>query len=80
MSSIRQDALMMVQSLPENQLHFIVNVMKELSRLMPVKEKATAQNHDAREQAFELLESMRKKIPDFDYERELTEYREEKYL
>ena len=35
---------------------------------------------DMREQAFELLESMRKKIPDFDYERELAEYREENYL
>ena len=80
MSPIRQDALMMVQSLPENQLHFIVNVMKELSRLMPVKEKIAAQDYDAREQAFELLESMRKRIPDFDYERELAEYREEKYL
>ena len=77
MSPIREEALMMVQSLPENQLHFIVNVMKELSRLMPVKEKIDVQNYDSREQAFELLESMRKKIPDFDYERELAEYREE---
>ena len=48
MSPIRQDALMMVQSLPENQLHFIVNVMKELSRLMPVKEKTEYQCPDFR--------------------------------
>ena len=64
MSPIRQDALMMVQSLPENQLYFIVNVMKELSRLMPVKEKTEIQQHDAREQAFEpfILDEGREKI------------------
>ena len=39
MATLRQDALAMVQSLPEDQLLFIVNVMKDLARLMPVKDK-----------------------------------------
>ena len=32
-----------------------------------------------REEAFLHLEKMRKKVPDLDYDRELAEYREEKY-
>lgn len=80
MSSLRQDAIMMVQTLPENQLMFIVNIMRELSRLMPSKDMAENKTLDSREQAFATLESLHRKIPDLDYERELAEYREEKYL
>jgi len=80
MATLRQDALAMVQSLPEDQLLFIVNVMKDLARLMPVKDKEGSQEYNARERAFAVLESMKRKIPDLDYDKELAEYREEKYL
>ena len=80
MSTLRQNAIMMVEALPENQLLFIVNIMKELSRLMPSKDHVDAEPNNAREQAFAVLESLRRKVPDLDYERELAEYREEKYL
>lgn len=80
MSALRQNAISMVQALPENQLLFIVNIMKELSRLMPNGQKEELEDHNAREQAFAVLESLRRKVPDLDYEKELAEYREEKYL
>ncbi len=80
MSALRQNAIMMVESLPENQLLFIVNIMKELSRIMPKEAPVDIKPSDASEQAFAVLESLRRKIPDLDYEGELAEYREEKYL
>ena len=80
MSALRQNAISMVQALPENQLLFIVNIMKELSRLMPDGQKEALESRNAREQAFAVLESLRRKVPDLDYEKELAEYREEKYL
>ena len=80
MSALRQNAISMVQALPENQLLFIVNIMKELSRLIPDGQKEELEHHNAREQAFAVLESLRRKVPDLDYEKELAEYREEKYL
>ena len=81
MSPIRQDALTMIQTMPENQLQFIVGVMRELSRLMPAATDTVDIHEQAiRDDAFALLESMRRKIPDLDYNKELAEYREEKYL
>lgn len=80
MSTLRQDALTMVQSLPENQLSFIINIMKELSRLMPTSEMDMPQAFASRERAFAVLESLKREIPDLDYAKELAEYREEKYL
>lgn len=50
------------------------------SHLVPNESGGKIQASDAREQAFSVLESMRRKIPDLDYEKELAEYREEKYL
>ena len=76
MSALRQNAIMMVQALPENQLLFIVNIMKDLLRLMPDGKRAKLEQNDAREQAFAVLESLRRKVPDLDYKRELVEYRE----
>ena len=47
---------------------------------MPDGQKEELEHHNAREQAFAVLESLRRKVPDLDYEKELAEYREEKYL
>ncbi|MBR2215516.1 MAG: toxin-antitoxin system protein [Selenomonadaceae bacterium] len=80
MSALRQNAMMMVQSLPENQLLFIVNIMKELSRLIPADDNDDLRQVTARDKAFDFLEGMHRKIPDLDYDKELTEYRKEKYL
>lgn len=82
MSALRQNAITMLEALPENQLIFIVNIMKELSRLMPQEDmgKTEIGSNDAREQAFAVLENLRRKVPDLDYEKELAEYREARYL
>ena len=75
MSAIRQEAIMMVQSMPEIQLQLIVSIMRDLSRFITTNEKQV----NKKEQAFALLENMRKRIPDFDYDQELAEYREGRY-
>lgn len=75
MTTARQEALLMVQSLPENQLHFILDIMKSLSKFMPT-DTNTAKDRD---NAFMVLESLKRKIPDLNYEKELAEYREERY-
>lgn len=75
MSSIRQEAILRVQSMPENQLQFIVNIMRDLSKYITTNEEKI----DSKERAFAFLESIRKKIPDFDYDQELAEYREGRY-
>ena len=80
MSALRQNAITMLEALPDNQLVFIVNIMKELSRLIPKEDKSNIEQKDAREQAFAVLESLRRKVPDLDYEKELAEYREDRYL
>ena len=80
MPTLRQDAVTMVQNLPENQLHFVMKIMRELSRHIPMNDKVETQKISAKEQAFQVLESMRRKIPDLDYTKELAEYREEKYI
>ncbi len=80
MPTLRQDAVTMVQNLPENQLHFVMKIMRELSRHIPMNDKVETQKISAKEQAFQVLESMRRQIPDLDYTKELAEYREEKYI
>ena len=66
---------MLVQSLPENQLYFIIDIIKGLSKLIPVD----SDDINSRENAFRVFENLKKKIPDLNYDKELAEYREERY-
>ena len=47
--------------------------MKDIEGLYATDKKSE------KEKAFECLETMRKKVPFFDYDKELEDYREEKY-
>ena len=72
MTSLRKDAFELLEKMPEDKLTFIIQIMQGLDGLYK-------NDKDEREQAFERLESMRRKADNLDYEEELVAYREEKY-
>ncbi|MDO5423856.1 MAG: UDP-N-acetylenolpyruvoylglucosamine reductase [Eubacteriales bacterium] len=73
MTKLRKDAFALLEEVPEDKLVFLVQIMKGVTGLYGTDEKQ-------REQAFFILEKMRKNVPDdLDYEAELAAYREEKY-
>lgn len=73
MTAIRKDAMDLLERMPEDKLHFIIQIMQGVDGHYG-EEKQTAREH-----AFEMLESIRKKVPELDYDAELENYREEKY-
>lgn len=72
MTSLRKDAFELLEKMPEDKLTFIIQIMRGVDGLYKNDE-------DERNQAFERLESMRRKADSLDYEEELAAYREEKY-
>ena len=73
MTSLRKDAIELLEQIPEDKLIFVVQIMKGIKGLY-------AENTSIeKEKAFERLEQLRKKVPDIDYDKELAEYREGKY-
>ena len=73
MSSLRQEALSIVESLPEEKISVLMNFLRELN--LTEKNKRLTR----KKAAFEELETLRRKIPDLDYDKELAIYRDEKF-
>lgn len=73
MTALRKDAMDLLEQIPEDKLYFIMQIMQGVNGLYGSKNQGT------KEQAFTKLESLRKKIPEIDYDKELERYREEKY-
>ena len=73
MTKIRQDAIKLLEQIPEEKLIFVVQIMQGMKGLYE------AEDRKLREEAFQRLENMKRKVPDLDYEKELEEYRKEKY-
>ena len=67
----------MMESMPDEGIADLIQYMNEYHRKFAGREQ---RQYDAREKAFTVLESMKRKVPELDYARELAEYREEKYL
>ena len=67
----------MMESMPDEGIAALIQYMNEYHRKFAAREQ---RQYDAREKAFTVLESMKRKVPELDYARELAEYREEKYL
>lgn len=67
----------MMESMPDEGIAALIQYMNEYHRKFAAREQ---RQYDAREKAFTVLESMKRKIPELDYARELAGYREEKYL
>ncbi len=73
MTALRKDAMDLLERIPEDKLHFIVQIMQGISGLYE------NENQAVKDRAFEQLENLRKKVPQLDYNKELESYREEKY-
>ena len=73
MTQIRQDAIKLLEQIPEDKIIFIIQIMQGLKGLYADDDMGQS------EDAFLQLEKMRKKVLDLDYENELAEYREERY-
>lgn len=73
MTALRKDAMDLLERIPEDKLYFIIQIMEGVSGLYGEE----AQN--TRDKAFVELESLRRKAPQIDYEKELETHREEKY-
>lgn len=73
MTKLRQDALSLLEEIPEDKLVFIIQIMEGVAGLYGQKE-------NQREKAFQTLERLRKSgAVNLDYKEELASYREEKY-
>lgn len=73
MTRLRQDAIKLLEQMPEDKLIFMIQIMKGVRGLYK------DENQEAKDLAFESLEKLRKKFSDLDYDKELAEYREGKY-
>lgn len=73
MTTLRKNAMDLLEQMPEDKLYFIVQIMQGVKGLYGTEKQAV------KDQAFEMLEGIRKKVPELDYDKELENYREEKY-
>ncbi|WP_310604403.1 UDP-N-acetylenolpyruvoylglucosamine reductase [Anaerosporobacter sp.] len=73
MTKIKEDAIRMIQKMPDDKVIYILKIMEGINGLYEDKEM------QEREAAFQKLEELRKSVPDLDYEKELAESREERY-
>lgn len=72
MTRLRKDAYALLDKIPEDKLIFVIQIMQGVAGLYDEGRKE-------KEEAFEHLESMRRKADHVDYDAELSAYREEKY-
>ena len=73
MKAFNKDAMNLFAHLPDNKLYFINQSMENISDLY------RTESQSAKDKAFEELESLRRKVPQIDYDKELESYREEKF-
>ena len=73
MKAFNKDAMNLFAHLPDNTLYFINQNMENISDLY------RTESQSAKDKAFEELESLRRKVPQIDYDKELESYREEKF-
>ena len=74
MNSLRQEAISIVESLPEEKISALLKFLRELPDFTD-KDTRLAE----KKSAFDELETLRRKIPDLDYDKELAAYRDEKF-
>lgn len=72
MTAIRQEAIKMLERMPEDKLGFVIQIMQGVDGLYNDEQSE-------RKEAFARLEQLRRKGTVTDYDAELASYREEKY-
>ena len=65
MTRLRQDAIELLEQMPEDKLIFMIQIMKGVRGLYK------DENQEAKDLAFESLEKLRKKFSDLDYDNQL---------
>ena len=75
MTSLQNDAINLVKMMPEDKLYFLIEIMQGIAGIY----NADTTLKTEKQKAFDELEKLRKRIPDLDEERELAEWREEKF-
>ena len=73
MTTLRKDAINLLEQIPEDKLYFVMQIMQGINGLYGTTDRTR------KDRAFEELERLRKKAVSFDYDKELESYREEKY-
>lgn len=73
MTALRQDAYALLERIPENKLYFIVEIMRDIERIYTDGAKREPSSD------FQELEKLCRPIPDLDYDKELDDWRREKY-
>ena len=80
MTRLRQDAIELLEQMPEDKLIFMIYRALDFENVTEgVRGLYKDENQEAKDLAFESLEKLRKKFSDLDYDKELAEYREGKY-
>ena len=79
MTNIRQDAINLINKMPEDKLVAIMQILNGVNSLLE-NNKPSLSKIELAEKSYQLLEKMRKKADDIDYDKELAEYREQKFL
>jgi len=72
MSPLKETAIRLIQDMPEEKIGLVLHIIKGL------REDAST-SAEERNAAYQDLLGMRRSIPDLDYEKELAEYRTERY-
>ena len=65
MTTLRKNAITLLEQIPEDKLYFVVQIMQGISGLYGTT------NQMRKDKAFEELESLRRKAAPFDYDKEL---------
>lgn len=73
MTALRQDAHSLLDRVPDDKLAPLMEIMRGLEGLGPKKKRGE------NSEAFKRLMELRRPIPDLDEEKELAEWREEKF-
>lgn len=76
MTALRQQAFKMLQSFPDEKLFILIQFMQS-ENLKSIESKEERLNR--KRIAFEKFKSLCRPIPDFDYDKVLDEYMEEKF-
>lgn len=72
--TLRQDARFLLEKMPAEKLESLIRIMKEMGG-----EDLYKVDMAARQAAFDRLMELRRPIPDLDEEKELAQWREEKF-
>ncbi len=81
MSPLRREAIQLVESVPEDNLLALIQILQaeQKKRLAEKVRRAEEQQSEKKSSSLEHLLTLCKPVPDLDYKKALAQYREEKF-